>query len=104
MDALDAILRRPDVMFTMWLEPGDMQLINNHTMLHSRTDYIDYDDPAKKTSPAPPLAGASGFGAITAKLGRLLSLDGARHGAPAASVGTAMTRPARLLSAGKLQT
>ena len=48
MDTLDAILQRPDVMFTMWLEPGDMQLINNHTMLHSRTDYIDHDDPAKK--------------------------------------------------------
>ena len=48
MDTLDAILQRPDVMFTMWLEPGDMQLINNHTMLHSRTDYVDHDEAEKK--------------------------------------------------------
>jgi len=48
MDTMDAILQRPDVMFTMWLEPGDMQLINNHTMLHSRTDYVDHDDVAQK--------------------------------------------------------
>ncbi len=48
MNVIDAILQRPDVMFTMWLEPGDMQLINNHTMLHSRTDYVDHDDAAKK--------------------------------------------------------
>ncbi len=48
MDMMDAILQRPDVMFTMWLEPGDMQLINNHTMLHSRTDYVDFDEPSKK--------------------------------------------------------
>lgn len=48
MDMMDAILQRPDVMFTMWLEPGDMQLINNHTVLHSRTNYVDHDEPAKK--------------------------------------------------------
>ncbi len=48
MDMMDAILQRPDVMFTMWLEPGDMQLINNHTMLHSRTNYIDFDEPSEK--------------------------------------------------------
>lgn len=48
MDMMDAILQRPEVMFTMWLEPGDMQIVNNHTMLHSRTDYVDFDDPAQK--------------------------------------------------------
>lgn len=48
MDVIDAILQRPDVMFTMWLEPGDMQLINNHTLLHSRTDYVDYEEAEKK--------------------------------------------------------
>lgn len=48
MDTMDAILQRPDLMFTMWLEPGDLQILNNHKMLHSRTDYVDHDDPAKK--------------------------------------------------------
>ena len=47
MDMMDTILRRPDVMLSMWLEPGDMQLINNHTMLHSRTNYVDFDEPSK---------------------------------------------------------
>lgn len=47
-DLLDEILRRPNVMFTTWLEPGDLQIMNNHVMLHSRTEFEDYDDPAKK--------------------------------------------------------
>lgn len=48
MDVLDEILRRPDMMFTMYLEPGDLQIINNHVMLHSRTDYIDFEEPDQK--------------------------------------------------------
>jgi hypothetical protein len=48
MDAMDAILQRPDLMFTMWLEPGDLQILNNHVMLHSRTDYVDFEEPEKK--------------------------------------------------------
>jgi hypothetical protein len=44
-DVLDEILRRPDVMFTMWLEPGDLQFLNNHLMLHSRTRFEDHNDP-----------------------------------------------------------
>lgn len=47
-DKLDEILRRPDVMYTMFLEPGDLQILNNHVMLHSRTDYVDHDDAAQK--------------------------------------------------------
>lgn len=48
MDMMDAILQRPDVMFTMFLEPGDMQIINNHVLLHSRTDFEDYEEPERK--------------------------------------------------------
>ncbi len=47
-DLLDEILRRPNVMFTMWLEPGDLQFMNNHVMLHSRTEFEDYEDEDKK--------------------------------------------------------
>tara|TARA_Y100001968_G_scaffold327396_1_gene372354 strand:- start:599 stop:1678 length:1080 start_codon:yes stop_codon:yes gene_type:complete len=47
-DILDQILRRPEHMFTMWLEPGDLQFMNNHVMLHSRTEFEDYKDPEKK--------------------------------------------------------
>lgn len=48
MDAMDAILQRSEFMFTMYLEPGDLQVFNNHVMLHSRTDYEDFEKPEEK--------------------------------------------------------
>ncbi len=48
MDAMDAILQRPENMFTIYLEPGDLQIFNNHVMLHSRTDYEDFEKPEEK--------------------------------------------------------
>ncbi|MFL5287471.1 MAG: TauD/TfdA family dioxygenase [Rhodopila sp.] len=48
LDLLDAILRRPSVMYSMYLQPGDMQILNNHVTLHSRTEFEDHDDPAWK--------------------------------------------------------
>ncbi len=48
VDLLDDVIRRPDVMFEMKLEPGDMQILNNHTALHSRTLFEDYDEPERK--------------------------------------------------------
>jgi hypothetical protein len=44
----DALVRRPDLAFTMYLEPGDLQLINSHVTLHSRTDFIDHEAPDRK--------------------------------------------------------
>ena len=43
MDAMDEILRRRDVMFTTFLQPGDMQILSNFTTLHSRTDFVDHE-------------------------------------------------------------
>ena len=48
MDLLDEILRRSALMYEMYLQPGDLQLLNNHTTLHSRTEFVDPDDPAMK--------------------------------------------------------
>ena len=48
IDLLDDILRRPSVMYSMFLKPGDMQILNNHVTLHSRTEFEDFDDPAQK--------------------------------------------------------
>ncbi|MEH6996238.1 TauD/TfdA family dioxygenase [Neobacillus drentensis] len=45
MDILDSILVREDMRLDMDLEPGDIQLINNFTILHSRTEYVDYAEP-----------------------------------------------------------
>jgi hypothetical protein len=48
LDLLDAILRRPGLMYQMYLQPGDMQILNNHVTLHSRTEFVDHEDPALK--------------------------------------------------------
>lgn len=48
LDLFDEILRRPEVCFRMHFQPGDVQLINNHVVLHSRTDYVDHDAPERK--------------------------------------------------------
>ena len=48
MDVLDEILRRPELMYTMYLEPGDMQILNNYKMFHSRTSYTDFKSESQK--------------------------------------------------------
>jgi hypothetical protein len=48
MELLDVILRRADLMYTMYLEPGDLQIMNNHVILHSRTGFQDHDEPEHK--------------------------------------------------------
>jgi len=48
LDTFDRLVRRPDLAHTMWLEPGDLQIINSHVTLHSRTEFSDHDDPAMK--------------------------------------------------------
>jgi hypothetical protein len=45
---LDAVVRRPDLMYCMQLEPGDLQLLSNQTMLHSRTSFEDHPEGSKK--------------------------------------------------------
>ena len=40
-DCLDEVLERGHIQLRMQLQPGDLQLINNYTILHSRTAYQD---------------------------------------------------------------
>jgi hypothetical protein len=47
-ERLDAVLRRPDLMYAMYLEPGDIQILNNHVTLHSRTEFEDHDEPERR--------------------------------------------------------
>lgn len=42
------IANRPEIMLTMEFQEGDMQLINNHIMLHAREEYIDFDEPGRE--------------------------------------------------------
>lgn len=48
LQRFDEIVRRPELAHTMWLEPGDVQIVNSHVTLHSRTDFVDHDEPRRK--------------------------------------------------------
>lgn len=48
MQYLDSILAREDVCLSFQLEPGEIMLFHNFTMLHSRTAFEDDEDPALK--------------------------------------------------------
>jgi hypothetical protein len=48
VEYLDAVVRRPDLMYCMHLAPGDLQLLSNQTMLHSRTGFEDHAEASKK--------------------------------------------------------
>jgi hypothetical protein len=48
LDAFEEIMRRPDVALRVPLERGDIQLISNKFLLHSRTSYEDYAELERK--------------------------------------------------------
>lgn len=48
IDFLDTLCNDPELNLTMDFRPGDMQFLHNHQLLHSRTDYEDWDEPEKK--------------------------------------------------------
>ncbi len=48
LEWFDALLRRPQLMYTMYLQSGDMQLLNSHVNLHARTDFVDHEEADKK--------------------------------------------------------
>ena len=39
---------REDIVLEMMMEPGDMQFCFNHTVLHSRTEFDDWETPEQK--------------------------------------------------------
>lgn len=48
LDYMEALSHREDLIYSMMLEPGDMQFCNNYLVLHSRTDYEDHQELEKK--------------------------------------------------------
>jgi len=44
LDLIDALCDDPQLHLDMELAPGDMQFICNYTVLHSRTDYVDWPE------------------------------------------------------------
>ena len=48
MDMLDALAADPALHLDMALEEGDVQIVSNHRILHSRTAYEDWENPERK--------------------------------------------------------
>lgn len=48
LDLVQEIANRPEFRVSMRLREGDIQLVNNHTTMHARDEFEDYDDPALK--------------------------------------------------------
>jgi len=48
LDYLDEQTRRPDLRLDMDLAAGDIQFVNNYTVLHSRTEFVDGPEPHQK--------------------------------------------------------
>ena len=48
LDLFDALTNDPALHFSMRLDEGDMQFVHNHTMLHDRTAFEDWSDPAQR--------------------------------------------------------
>jgi len=48
LDLLDQLANDPNLNLMMELEPGDIQLVHNHTILHDRTAFEDYPEPERK--------------------------------------------------------
>lgn len=48
LDLFDTIASRDSMRYDMDLELGDMQFLHNYTVVHSRTAYVDHEEPARK--------------------------------------------------------
>src|SRR5690348_9674141 len=48
LDMLGELAADPELRLDMTLEPGDIQILHNHTILHSRSEYEDWPEPEKK--------------------------------------------------------
>ncbi len=48
IDFIGGAAIRPDIELSMTFEPGDIQWLNNYVILHARSGFTDYEDPAKR--------------------------------------------------------
>ena len=48
LDLFDQVMHDPKIRIDMMLEPGDIQFANNYAVLHSRNEFEDDPDPARR--------------------------------------------------------
>jgi Taurine catabolism dioxygenase TauD, TfdA family len=48
LNLFDELANDPRLNLMMELQPGDVQLVHNHTILHDRTAFEDYEEPERK--------------------------------------------------------
>jgi hypothetical protein len=48
LEVFEEVMRRPDTSMKVPVERGDLQLVSNTFLLHSRTGYADYTEPERK--------------------------------------------------------
>ncbi|MDH4117161.1 MAG: TauD/TfdA family dioxygenase [Acidimicrobiia bacterium] len=48
LDAVQEISNRPELRLSMMFQEGDMQFLNNHALLHARTEFEDYEEEDRK--------------------------------------------------------
>ena len=69
LETFDQIVRRPDLAHTMWLEPGDIQIINSHAAF---ADRIPRSRGVVEEAPVVPLARTRGQRSIARIVARAL--------------------------------
>lgn len=97
LDLFDALANDPALNFHMALQPGDMQFVFNHTLLHDRTAFEDWPEPDRRrhllrlwlapegARPLPPVF-AERFGTVEPGRRGGIILEGTRPNAPLAAV------------------
>ena len=48
LDAFDGFANDPAMHLKMCLQPGDMQFVHNHSLLHDRTGFADWVEPERR--------------------------------------------------------
>ncbi len=97
LDLFDVLANDPALNFHMALQPGDMQFVFNHTMLHDRTAFEDWPEPDRRrhllrlwlaperARPLPP-GFAERFGTVEPGRRGGIILEGTRPNAPLEAV------------------
>jgi hypothetical protein len=48
LDVLDHVTTQEHLRLSMLMQPGDIQWANNYAVMHSRTDFEDFDEPERR--------------------------------------------------------